>query len=183
MRRFLFVTILTLFLSISQAVWAISITGKYQLDQIILTLLENGILDDRINGSTDLGEKICRSYGGNGCYGSTVGEGICRAGNGTGCYGSSIGEGICRAGNGTGCYGSSIGEGICRAGNGTGCYGKSINEALKSLPTQDHEWDWDQFYHSSGQLVWACRGVQTGRFSELERCASKPQSDTRWPNK
>lgn len=47
----------------------------------------------------------------------------------------------------------------------------------------DTQWDWDQFYNDSWQLVWACRGVQTGRFAEQSRCAYKVQVDSRWPDK
>ena len=46
----------------------------------------------------------------------------------------------------------------------------------------DYQWDWDAFYRD-GRLVWACRGVQTGRFAELERCRGKPKNDSRWPTK
>ena len=48
--------------------------------------------------------------------------------------------------------------------------------------TLDHDWDWDQFYNESFYLVWACRGVQTGRFAEHERCAFKVKVDQRWPS-
>nr|WP_143028912.1 hypothetical protein [Massilia sp. PDC64] len=47
----------------------------------------------------------------------------------------------------------------------------------------DFDWEWDQFYNSSYQLVWACRGVQSGQFADASRCAYKPQTDLRWPEK
>lgn len=50
-------------------------------------------------------------------------------------------------------------------------------------PTNDHEWDWDQFYTQNYQLVWACRGVQTGEFADAWRCNGKPKTDSRWPMK
>lgn len=50
-------------------------------------------------------------------------------------------------------------------------------------PTSDHEWDWDQFYTQSYQLVWACRGVQTGEFADAWRCNGKAKTDFRWPGK
>lgn len=45
----------------------------------------------------------------------------------------------------------------------------------------DYDWEWDQFYNSSYQLVWACRGVQTGQFAPEQRCAYKIKSDWKWP--
>lgn len=50
-------------------------------------------------------------------------------------------------------------------------------------PASDHEWDWDQFYTQSYQLVWACRGVQTGEFADAWRCNGKAKTDFRWPGK
>lgn len=47
----------------------------------------------------------------------------------------------------------------------------------------DYEWDWDGFYNEYSQLVWACRGVQTGQFAFEERCAFKVKTDYRWPTK
>lgn len=46
----------------------------------------------------------------------------------------------------------------------------------------DYDWDWDEFYYN-GNLIWACRGINTGRFAEQWRCASKVQTDFRWPAK
>ncbi len=47
----------------------------------------------------------------------------------------------------------------------------------------DSQWDWDQFYGSSGQLQWECRGVQTGQFAQAYHCAGLPMTDARWPGK
>ena len=47
----------------------------------------------------------------------------------------------------------------------------------------DNEWYWDEFYNQSYQLVWACRGAQTGEFAEVWRCNGRPQSDWKWPQK
>jgi len=55
--------------------------------------------------------------------------------------------------------------------------------AAASNSTFDHEWDWDQFYGENGELMAACRGVQSGQFAEQWRCAGKAQSDWRWPGK
>ena len=94
-----------------------------------------------------------------------------------------IGEAICEAGGGKYCTGVSIGEAICKAGGGRYCTGVSINEALNKLPTHDTDWAWDQFHHSTGSLVWACRGIQTGQFAKLERCDGKSKNDYRWPKR
>lgn len=50
------------------------------------------------------------------------------------------------------------------------------------VPAYDTEWDWDQFQRG-GQLVWECRGVQTGRFAAPVNCAGLPMTDWRWPDK
>lgn len=47
----------------------------------------------------------------------------------------------------------------------------------------DYDWDWDQFYNQYRQLVWACRGVQTGQFADNSRCQYKLQIDSHWPSK
>ncbi len=47
----------------------------------------------------------------------------------------------------------------------------------------DFDWEWDQHYGSNRQLVWSCRGVQTGQFAALSNCASKFQNDWKWPGK
>ena len=97
-----------------------------------------------------------------------------------------LGEKICKMFKGSGCYSvSNLGEGICKAGGGSGCYSVStIGEGLKKFKRSyvDREWAWDQFYHSTGSLVWACRGIQTGQFAKKTRCNGKPQNDYRWPN-
>ena len=48
---------------------------------------------------------------------------------------------------------------------------------------QDYDWEWDQFFDQNFQLVWACRGRQTGQFAVLDRCAYKWKSDNTWPSK
>ena len=48
---------------------------------------------------------------------------------------------------------------------------------------QDYDWAWDEFYNQHYQLVWACRGKQTGQFADLEKCAYKYKSDITWPAK
>ena len=136
---------------------------------ILNILIENKLLNDAYSKDAELGEKICKMFKGSGCYSV-----------------SNLGEGICKAGGGSGCYSvSTIGEGICKAGGGSGCYSVStIGEGLKKFKRSyvDREWAWDQFYHSTGSLVWACRGIQTGQFAKKTRCNGKPQNDYRWPN-
>src|SRR5690606_21767936 len=50
-------------------------------------------------------------------------------------------------------------------------------------PVSDYDYAWDQYYNQYGQLVWACRGKQTGQFSYLENCRYKPANDYTWPSK
>lgn len=45
----------------------------------------------------------------------------------------------------------------------------------------DTSWAWDQFQSTSGGLMWACRGKQTGRFADQWRCAGLPMGDFTWP--
>jgi hypothetical protein len=141
----------------------------------------------------------------------TLAEGICRAANqdkwASNCISLyrdyTLAEGICRAANqdkwASNCISLyrdyTLAEGICRAGLrerwSLACIrnGKelSVAEAIQLLPTlpqsnQDFEWDWDAFYRN-GNLVWVCRGVQTGQFAHHSHCQNKPQLDWRWPNK
>ena len=46
----------------------------------------------------------------------------------------------------------------------------------------DYDWDWDLYYNAQGQLVWSCRGIQTGRFAPLSNCRYKTRTDRRWPS-
>lgn len=45
----------------------------------------------------------------------------------------------------------------------------------------DSDWAWDQFRAQDGSMVWACRGRQSGRFSEQWRCNGKAMGDFTWP--
>jgi hypothetical protein len=176
--------------------------------QLLTSLVRNDLLHEELKDSgplgvkfcstfdgqscgfvTSFGEGICRAGGGDMCgYVTSIGEGICRAGGGDMCsYVTSIGEGICRAGGGDMCsYVTSIGEGICRAGRGNLCtYVTSVEEGYSRYLEnfKDRQWDWDQFYDRYGNLVWMCRGVQTGQFAEDDKCDGKYQTDRRWPRK
>ena len=122
MTRISFLLIFTLLIYFSSSAHALSITGKNNLDQTIITLLKQNILDEKYNDNPDIGEKICEVGGGSSCY--TV---------------------------------------------------NSINEGLNKLPKHDIDWAWD--------LVWHCRGIQTGQFAEHTKCAGKSKNDDRWPNK
>ena len=69
-----------------------------------------------------------------------------------------------------------IGQIICKAGSGSGCYSDlTIKEGLNKLPKHDIDWAWD--------LVWHCRGIQTGQFAEFTKCAGKSKNDDHWPSK
>jgi hypothetical protein len=62
-------------------------------------------------------------------------------------------------------------------GGGSGTTSKTTSSAT------DYDWDWDQFYNQYGDLIWRCRGVQSGQFAEDYHCAADYKSDTRWPSK
>lgn len=78
-----------------------------------------------------------------------------------------------------------VGIGLAVLAVGAAAYygAKGGGNAYAAAPATDYDWDWDQFYGSNGQLVWACRGVQTAQFAEEWHCASKLKTDFRWPNK
>ena len=148
---------------------------------------------------TRIGQGICLS-GGRPSYEcgpyTSIGQGIClssgRPSYECGPY-TSVGQGICllsgRPSYECGPY-TQVGQGIClssgRPSYECGTY-MTLSQGIEAYNEYnsrgDRDWDWDQFYHSSGKLVWACRGIQTGRFAESERCRGKPQTDYRWPNK
>lgn len=62
---------------------------------------------------------------------------------------------------------------LARRGGGGGGYAPTVT---------DYSWSWDLFYNEYRQLVWACRGEQTGQFAELNKCQFKPKNDHRWPS-
>ncbi len=66
------------------------------------------------------------------------------------------------------------------AGGGVGGAGTAGSSYTSST---DYSWAWDQYYNQYGQLVWSCRGRQTGQFAELYRCQGSIQSDFTWPSK
>lgn len=53
--------------------------------------------------------------------------------------------------------------------------------AAPAARAHDYDWEWDQFYNEFNQLVWACRGRQTGQFAYPERCQFKVKADLTWP--
>ena len=139
------------------------------VNAIILSLVIDPNLSERLNkagGNVQAGQSVCRRFGGSGCS-----------------YVSSIGEGVCRAGGGSGCsYVGSVGEGICRAGGGSGCsYVSTAQQGLEKIPNKDRYWYWDEFSDQYGNTLWRCRGSQTGRFAENEKCAGQSRDDNRWP--
>ncbi|MES2899503.1 MAG: hypothetical protein V4723_07230 [Pseudomonadota bacterium] len=62
-------------------------------------------------------------------------------------------------------------------------YGGGVGVGASTGASHDYDWDWDQFYDRHFQLVWACRGIQTGQFANTSNCAYKTQTDYRWPAK
>ena len=47
----------------------------------------------------------------------------------------------------------------------------------------DYDYDWDQFYDQYYNLVWRCRGIQTGQFADNLNCIYDTKDDDRWPDK
>jgi hypothetical protein len=56
------------------------------------------------------------------------------------------------------------------------------NTQSQYLPT-DSDWDWDAFYDGYGNLLWRCRGIQSGQFANNSSCQYDYMDDDRWPNK
>ena len=54
----------------------------------------------------------------------------------------------------------------------------AANNGYAGGSTTDYDWDWD-YQPANGQ--WVCRGIQTGRYAELENCAYDLKDDDRWP--
>ena len=140
------------------------------ITDILNALIKNNLLDDAHQNNSRLGQEFCKAFNGSNC--SLI---------------SNLGQGICKAGGGSNCFLiTNIGQGVCKAGGGSNCFLiTNTNDGIKKFNENfvDRDWAWDQFYHSAGSLVWACRGIQTGRFAEKSRCAGKPLNDYRWPNK
>lgn len=67
---------------------------------------------------------------------------------------------------------------VARSGGGGG--GGANNFAPGAT---DYAWEWDEFYNQYSQLVWACRGVQSGQFADLSQCQGKVRNDWKWPSK
>ena len=43
----------------------------------------------------------------------------------------------------------------------------------------DTDWDWA---YNPGNNQWVCRGIETGKYAELENCDEDTPDDDRWPN-
>ncbi len=120
----------------------------------------------------------------------TLGQGVCLSG-GRPSYDCSsyttLGQGIClstgRPSFDCNSY-TSTASGLCLAkGHPTfKCNNISAREAL-ALEIIDLSWAWDQFYNSSGNTVWACRGKSTGQFADSYRCSNRLKRDDTWPGK
>ena len=46
-------------------------------------------------------------------------------------------------------------------------------------PNKDYDWDWD---YQPGNRQFVCRGVQTGRYAQSEKCQYDIMDDDRWPS-
>lgn len=70
---------------------------------------------------------------------------------------------------------------VAAKGGGAPSNANAYNTTSRRAPATDTDWDWDQFYDANGELVWRCRGVQTGQFAIDAECINKVQLDLRWP--
>jgi hypothetical protein len=50
-----------------------------------------------------------------------------------------------------------------------------------AMPVQDVLWAWDLFDDQYGSPTWACRGKNTGEFSDLDKCSMEEKNDSIWP--
>ncbi len=50
-----------------------------------------------------------------------------------------------------------------------------------AMPVQDVLWAWDLFDDQYGSPTWACRGKNTGEFSDLDKCSMEGKNDSIWP--
>jgi hypothetical protein len=138
------------------------------LNKFLMLLLENGILDERINSDREIARELCTT---NGISARNLGP----------C--NSISRAICRV-NGISVMNlgpcNSISRAICRV-NGISVMNlgrcNSISKALAMIP---EDWDWD-YFKANGQ--WRCRSIKTGRFAEDYNCRNDPKDDDRWPDK
>ena len=193
MKKFIFLFIYLISLFNYSPVYA-----RASISEILNLLISNNILHESHNSNSELAEAICKYYGGTALdcmYVNSVGKAICKASgqDALTCINvNSIAKAICYAGNldALTCINvNSIGKSICYVGGGDyfDCMSvNSVSDGIKKYNqkrSRDYEWAWDQFYHSNGSLVWACRGVQTGQFAEKINCLGKPKNDYRWPNK
>ena len=176
-------------------------------EMLLEILLIDGFDEDADNASNaaQIGQEICSTYGGWSCYSvnsiaegicrvadcglfppSSIAQAICRISKECGVFLSdSIAQAICSIGKNCGVFLSdSIGEAICKVGEGTNCYSvSSVREGLNRISKSDRYWYWDQFYDEYNNLVWRCRGSQTGKFAQSDKCSGQSKSDYRWPNK
>ena len=62
-----------------------------------------------------------------------------------------------------------------------GAVGYAVGESGAAAPyssNTDYDWDWD---FQPGNNQWVCRGIQSGQYASLEKCAFDIQDDDRWP--
>lgn len=164
-------------------------------------IIKHGISDD-LNRNRDLAKAFCESLNGTRCYSVTsVAEAICNAASGSSCYSvTNIGQALCKAGDGSGCYSvSSIGQGFCTMMHGNSCYSASnliqsiclglggsrcfSITKLDEIQINDVSYAWDEFrVPNAAHRIWACRGIQTGKFAPDEKCSYQSKVDSLWPN-
>ena len=46
---------------------------------------------------------------------------------------------------------------------------------------KDYDWDWDLINSHDGGTYWRCRGIQTGRWADSEKCLFDLKTDDQWP--
>lgn len=179
------------------------------LNELLLQILVTpGFDEDALEAAdtADVGKQLCSEYGGSSCYSvrsiadaicrveggcgftpvRSIADAICRVDGGCGFTPvRSISDAICRIGSGCGFSPvRSIGEAICKVGKGSNCYSvNSTRDGLNRISTSDRYWYWDKFYDAYDNLIWRCRGSQTGQFAENEKCSGQTKDDERWPNK
>lgn len=65
---------------------------------------------------------------------------------------------------------------------GAAAYSSGYNSVNSyAAPSADYDWAWDLQRGAYNNLVWVCRGRQTGQYADQSRCAYKYQGDNTWP--
>ncbi|WP_313632520.1 hypothetical protein [Massilia timonae] len=59
--------------------------------------------------------------------------------------------------------------------------GQNTGSGYAPATPADYDWAWDLQRGGYNNLVWVCRGRQTGQYADQSRCAYKYQADNTWP--